>query len=108
MFSRRDFIQSTAAMLAAGHARGLGNDADPERDVVETAAFKHSVCRWCYPKFTVDELARTARELGLDSVELLEPDEWAVARRHGLACAMGYAAVPDPKARLTAGWNRVE
>jgi hydroxypyruvate isomerase len=49
-----------------------------------------------------------ARELGLDSVELLEPDEWAVARRHGLTCAMGYATVPDPRTRLTRGFNRVE
>ena len=108
MFSRRAFIQSTAAMLAAGRAGVLGRGADPERDVVETAAFKHSVCRWCYPKFTVDELARTARELGLDSVELLEPDEWAVVRRHGLTCAMGYATVPDPSTRLTRGFNRAE
>ena len=96
MPSRREFMLSSAALLAAGSAA---------RHAVDTAAFKHSVCRWCYPKFSVDELARTARELGLDSVELLEPDEWAVARRHGLACAMGYAAVPDPKSRLTKGWN---
>jgi hydroxypyruvate isomerase len=72
------------------------------------ASFKHSVCRWPYPRLTVDELARMARELGLDSVELLEPDEWAVARRHGLACAMGYATVPDPRTRLTRGFNRAE
>jgi hydroxypyruvate isomerase len=49
-----------------------------------------------------------ARELGLDSVELLEPDEWTVARRHGLTCAMGYATVPDPRTRLTRGFNRSE
>jgi len=49
-----------------------------------------------------------ARELGLQSVELLEPDEWAIARRHGLTCAMGYATVPDPRSRLTRGFNRVE
>jgi hydroxypyruvate isomerase len=57
---------------------------------------------------TVDELSRMARELGLHSVELLEPDEWAIARRHGLTCAMGYATVPDPRTRLTRGFNRVE
>jgi hydroxypyruvate isomerase len=49
-----------------------------------------------------------ARELGLDSVELLERDEWPIARSHGLTCAMGYAAVPDPRTRLTRGFNRVE
>src|SRR5258706_6932086 len=49
-----------------------------------------------------------ARELGLDSVELLEPDEWAIPRRYGLTCAMGYATVPNPETRLTQGFNRVE
>jgi hydroxypyruvate isomerase len=49
-----------------------------------------------------------AKELGIDSVELLEPDEWAVPRRYGLTCAMGYATVPDPRTRLTQGFNRVE
>ena len=72
------------------------------------AAFKHSVTRWPFPKFTVDQLSQMARELGFDSVELLEPAEWAIAKRHGLACAMGYAAVPNPRTRLTEGFNRVE
>lgn len=49
-----------------------------------------------------------AKELGLSSVELLEPDEWAVMRRNGLVCAMGYATVPNPATRLTQGFNRVE
>jgi hydroxypyruvate isomerase len=72
------------------------------------AAFKHSVTRWPFPKFTVDQLSRMAHELEFDSVELLEPDEWAIAKRHGLTCAMGYATVPDPRTRLTQGFNRVE
>jgi len=88
------------ATKEAGVARGKPGDSP--------AAFRHSVTRWPYPKFTVDELSRVARELGLDSVELLEPDEWAIAKRHGLACAMGYATVPDPRTRLTQGFNRVE
>ena len=49
-----------------------------------------------------------ARELGLDSVELLERDEWPIARSHGLKCAMGYAPVPEPRTRLTRGFNRLE
>ncbi|MEO7823133.1 MAG: TIM barrel protein, partial [Gemmatimonadaceae bacterium] len=31
-----------------------------------------------------------------------------IARRYGLTCAMGYATVPDPRTRLTRGFNRVE
>jgi hydroxypyruvate isomerase len=53
------------------------------------AAFNHSVCRWPYRELSVDKLARMARELALDSVELLERDEWPIARKHGLTCAVG-------------------
>jgi len=55
------------ATKEAGVARGKAGDSP--------AAFKHSVTRWPYPKFTVDQLSQMARELGLDSVELLEPDD---------------------------------
>jgi hydroxypyruvate isomerase len=70
--------------------------------------FKLSVSRWPFGKFTLDQLCQMSRELGLDSVELLEPNEWAVPRRYGLVCAMGYATVPNPETRLTQGFNRVE
>lgn len=87
-------------MLGADRVHGGGLE-NPR----EAAAFKHSVTRWPFRQFTVDELARTAKELKIDSVELLEPKEWPIARRHGLTCAMGYATVPDPGTRLTRGFN---
>ena len=105
---RRRFL---AAGASAGAAAFIGVQpacASEREDLSAIAAFKHSVCRWPYKQFTIDQLAIMARELGLSSVELLEPDEWAITRRHGLACAMGYATVPDPGARLTRGFNRAE
>src|SRR6266550_5249856 len=72
------------------------------------AAFKLSVTRWPFNQFTIDRLSQMARELGIDSVELLEPNEWAIPKRYGLTCAMGYATVPDPGTRLEKGFNRVE
>jgi hydroxypyruvate isomerase len=80
-----------------------------ERDTSRSAAaFKLSVTRWPFNQFTIDQLSQMARELGIDSVELLEPNEWAIPRRYGLTCAMGYATVPNPETRLTQGFNRVE
>ena len=95
------FIAEESA-LAVPSAAGNG--------AISVAAFKHSVCRWPYRQLSVEQLARMAQELGLDSVELLEPDEWAIARRHGLSCAMGYATVPEPhqRTRLTEGFNHAE
>jgi hydroxypyruvate isomerase len=64
------------------------------------------VTRWPFGQMSVDELAQAAARMGIASVELLEPDEWAVVQKRGLACAVGYAPAGDPKTRLTVGWNR--
>ena len=106
--NRRRFVSTTAAAGAAsliGVDRGNAAQRENSRQVT---TFKHSVTRWPFRKLTVDELAQTAKELKYESVELLEPDEWAIAKRHGLTCAMGYASVPDPSTRLTRGFNTAE
>src|SRR5450759_2488875 len=104
--TRRTFLVGAGA--GAAGLIGL-RSARAEATVLTTAsAFKLSVTRWPFHQFTIDQLSQMARELGLDSVELLEPDEWAIPKRHGLTCAMGYAPVPNPETRLTQGFNRVE
>ena len=108
MMNRRRFIAAGVGAGAAALAQGGIATAESVSEASGSAAFKHSVCRWPYGKLSVDELARMARELKLDSVELLERDEWPIARSHGLSCAMGYAPVPEPRTRLTRGFNRLE
>ena len=103
--NRRRFL---ATGVGAGAAALVGAGTARAESAAPGAAFKHSVCRWPYGKLSVDQLARMARELELDSVELLERDEWPIARSHGLTCAMGYAPVPEPRTRLTRGFNRLE
>jgi hydroxypyruvate isomerase len=109
--------------LAAGAAVGVGGivsrDARAEGRVTarqlgrgvkdsKPGRLKLSVSRWPYNKFTLDELCVMSKQLGLDAIDLLEPDQWQVPLRHGLVCAMGYATVPQPDNRLTDGFNRVE
>jgi hydroxypyruvate isomerase len=48
----------------------------------------HSVCRWCYQNIPLEQLCEAAKGMGLKSVELLGPNEWAVAIKYGLTCAM--------------------
>jgi hydroxypyruvate isomerase len=105
--NRRRFIATGASAGAVALMGARPADA-ASSDVRPAAAFKHSVCRWPYRQLSVEELSRMARDLKLDSVELLERDEWPIAHAHGLTCAMGYAPVPEPQTRLTRGFNRVE
>ncbi len=54
---------------------------------------RHSVSHWCFEKIPLPELARAVREIGLESIELLEPEQWPVVQAAGLTCAM--ARGPD-------------
>ena len=107
---RRDFVRLSAAGAGAA-AIGL----DPARaeavvaeaaEVASRAAFRHSVTRWPFAKLSVDELARAAKRIGIQSVELLEPSEYATVKAHGLTCAVGYAPAGEARTRLTKGFNR--
>ena len=48
----------------------------------------HSVCRWPYSNKSLEELCEVAADIGIKSVELLNPEEWKIARKYGLTCAM--------------------
>ena len=63
----------------------------------------HSVCRWCYPEISLSTLAAAARDLGMESIELLDPAEWPVVRQAGLTCAMANGTTT-----IAAGFNRLE
>lgn len=66
-------------------------------------SFRQSVCRWCYPTIPLPELATAARDLGLGSVELLDPADWPVVQQAGLTCA-----VANGTTTITEGFNRLE
>jgi hydroxypyruvate isomerase len=61
---------------------------------------RHSVCPWCY-NMPLEDLIIAAKDMGITSVELLNPDQWAVVAKHGLTCAMANAT----PLRLETGFN---
>jgi hydroxypyruvate isomerase len=63
-----------------------------------------SVCRWCYSKIPLDELCQAGKEMGLQSIDLLEVKDFATIEKYGLICAM-VSGVPGG---ITDGLNRVE
>jgi hydroxypyruvate isomerase len=89
---------AAAAFLAHLHA------ADETTAPKLKGRVHHSVCRWCYGKIPLDELCTAAKAMGIASIDLLGPDEWATAAKHGLTCAM----VSVPGTTIARGFNRVE
>lgn len=52
----------------------------------------HSVCQWCFSYMPLEELVLAAKKMGITSIDLLKPEEWSVAIKHGLTCAMAYGS----------------
>ena len=55
---------------------------------------KHSVSRWCYQSIPFEELCVAAKEMGIMSVELTGPEEWAILNKYGMTSAMGWGNWP--------------
>src|SRR5437667_9190942 len=62
----------------------------------------HSVCKWCYGKIPLDDFCHSAKQIGLQSVELLTTEDFETLKKYDLACAM-VSGVPGG---ITSGLNR--
>jgi hydroxypyruvate isomerase len=100
-FTRRALLKASmtgvAAMAVPSLAPGLEITARKGR-------IHQSVCQWCYPNLSLDQLSESAAKIGLSGVDLLHPDEFEVPRRYGLVCTMGLVGGGEIEKAL----NRVE
>ncbi len=57
---------------------------------------KLSVSRWCFQKFSLDDLCEAAKSYGYRGIDLLDPAEYDIPAKHGLKCAManGFGRIP--------------
>jgi hydroxypyruvate isomerase len=57
--------------------------------VARRGRVQQSIVRWCFDKYwKIDQLCEVARRLGCPSVELVDPKDWPVLKKHGLVCAI--------------------
>ena len=85
--------------LASVHAQpAMQESAEP----MLKGRIRHSVVHWCFQPMTVEQLAIEAKELGIQSVELVSPEHWPMLRKHGLTCAIASSH------GFAKGWNHRE
>lgn len=48
----------------------------------------HSVCRWCYNDIPLETFVPQVKALGIQSIEITGPPDWAEVEKHGLTCAV--------------------
>jgi hydroxypyruvate isomerase len=116
--SRRSALRritgGTAALAAVTSFTHRLEAADDSAPAKLKGNIHHSVSAWCYnslfngsnnkpAKMTFEQFCVECGKLGLESVELLGPDQWPAVKKAGLTCAMCNG--PDS---IAYGWNRVD
>ncbi|HTR77787.1 MAG TPA: hypothetical protein VMH39_06740, partial [Gemmatimonadaceae bacterium] len=111
--SRRSALRQMAAGTVALSMAGLARSVEAAGQVPGVSGkIRHSVCKWCYPKVALDDLCRHGRDMGLASIDLVQPEDFPTLQKYGLVSAM----VSFPTAKVgdvTVGsipraWNRLE
>ena len=105
--SRRTFIRGSS-LIAAGTIAGTmaraghAITADDVDRVVKNGRINQSVSKWCYGKFSLEEMCAVGKKMGLKAIDLLGPNDFPTLKKHGLACSMVNTH------GLTKGINRKE
>lgn len=105
--SRRNVIKSIGVMAGSTALPGFRNPApgnllSPDESAKTSTGYqsdrevngnvRQSVSYWPFNDIPLDKFCVAASEMGLQSIELLGPDDWPVLKKHGLDCAMPNGA----------------
>jgi hydroxypyruvate isomerase len=89
VLSRRGLLQGAAgaAVAAAGLARALPA-AEADKPAKLKGRIHQSVCQWCFDSIGLEKLAFESAKMGVKSIELVEPKDWPILKKHNLICAL--------------------
>jgi hydroxypyruvate isomerase len=94
ILSRRNFLSKTslaaAGTVAAALCRSTAGAIDMSKveRIVKIGRINQSVCKWCYGKFSLDELCAVSKKMGIKAIDLLGPGDFPTVKKYGLACSM--------------------
>lgn len=55
---------------------------------ISESRIRHSVCRWPYDKIVMDDFCKAAVDIGIESIDLLMPEDLSTIAKYDLQCAM--------------------
>lgn len=106
--SRRTAIKTILAtgfttIIPTGFASNILNDGDIRCGKLK-GNIRHSVSKWCFGEYDLAEFCRICKRIGIESIELLKPEEWDIVLSQGLTVAMAEGAGLG----IDRGFNQIE
>jgi hydroxypyruvate isomerase len=92
---------TAAAGVGAAHGQERKGKWNGQCGVTKNR-INQSVAAWCYQPMPLETLAKNAAAMGIKSIELVDPKDWPVLKKHGLVCALANSH------GFVKGWNHLE
>ncbi len=92
--TRRRLLKGAAGAMAVAAtglprvARAAESEGFPRGRVVTNGRINQSVCAWCFKPMKVETLAGHCVAMGVKSIELVDPKDWPILKKHDLICAL--------------------
>lgn len=110
--SRRSAIRKVATSAAAVAVATKLSPARAAEAAVSEVKLKgninHSACRWCYGKIAIEDLAQAGKAMGLVALDLIDPKDFPVLKKHGLTVSMVNFPTIDGLGGIAKAFNRTE
>ena len=99
---RRNFIKKTALSGLLLHPLAKASTATTSSsDTSRKNNINHSVCKWCFEDIPLTEFLPIIKEMGIQSIDLIGPNDWPLLKEFDIHCSMCEGA----EISLTRGWN---
>ncbi len=95
---RRNFFKTVSISVLT--APFIMKKASTQDTASHKGRIKQSVSRWCYGKIPMPDFCKAVKEMGLVGIDLLDPEDWAIVKEHGLICTMA-----NGPGSIEKGWN---
>ncbi|MDI3319743.1 hydroxypyruvate isomerase family protein [Pinibacter soli] len=100
----KNMVAGSAAVVVGGNM--LSSFTQPGEKETAMIKFKgninHSVCRWCFNDFSVEDLCKAVKQIGFSAIDLIGPADWHILQQYGVYSSMCYTSGENS---LTKGWN---
>ncbi|MFN4146793.1 MAG: hydroxypyruvate isomerase family protein [Runella sp.] len=103
--SRRSALKTLGVSAATVAALVPNQEASAQKANKLKGNLKHSVSRWCYGSIPLEEFCQACKDMGIQSIELTGPKEWAVMKNYGLTSALGQPDAWPQGLGLTSCFN---
>lgn len=98
----KNLLAGTGAVAAAGALSAFKTSPSTYTKPAKLKGnINHSVCRWCFQNIDLATLCKGAADMGMKAIDLIGPDEWDIAKKHGLYSSM----CNGPGVAISFGWN---